>query len=60
MAQTEQCPVAVEELGPGVQVDIGPVGHVEAQPLGLVDHRELVADEVGGTAGPVVVVGAVE
>ncbi len=52
--------MTVEELGPGVQVDVGPVGHVQSQLLGLVDDRELVADEVGRPTGPVVVVGAVE
>ena len=49
-----------EERRVGVQVDVGPVGHVEAEALHLVEHRELVAEEVGGALRPGLWVGPVE
>ena len=36
-----------QQLRAGVQVDVGPVGDVEPEPLELEEQRELVADEVG-------------
>ncbi len=49
-----------QQLGPDVQVDIRPIGHVEPQALHLVQERELVAEEVGGALPPVLRVGPVK
>ena len=47
MPEADQGPVVVEELWSGMQVDVGPVGHIEAQLFGLKGDGELVPDEVG-------------
>ena len=49
-----------EELRPGVQVDVGPVGHVQPEALEVEQQWQLVADEVGRPRGPRLRVGAVE
>ena len=49
-----------EELRPGVQVDVGPVGEVEPQALEVHQQGQLVAHEVRRAGGPGLRIGAVE
>ena len=49
-----------EQLGPGVQVDVGPVGQVEPEALEVHEQRQLVAHEVRRARGPRLRIGAVE
>ena len=49
-----------QQLGLGVQVDVGPIGHVGAQAFELEEEREFVADEVCGARRPGLGIGAVE
>ena len=60
MPETEQAPVLEEELRTFVEVHVGPVGQVRAEALDVVDQGELVAEEVGGTLGPILGIGAIE
>jgi len=46
MAQGDQPPVGQQPLGVAVQVDVGPVGDVQAQPLDQPDQGVLVAKEL--------------
>ena len=60
VAQAEEAAVVREELRLGVQVDVGPVGHVQAEALEVEQQRQFVADEVGGARRPGLRVGTVE
>ena len=47
VTQAEEATMVHEELRLGVQVDVGPVGHVQPEALEVEQQRQLVADEVG-------------
>ena len=49
-----------QQLRALVEVDVGPVGHVEAQALHVEEQGELVAEEVGRALGPGLGIGPVE
>jgi hypothetical protein len=48
MAQGHQRAVGEQPLGMAVQVDVGPVGDVQAERLDQPDQGQLVAEEVTG------------
>ena len=60
VAQTEEAAMVHEELRLGVQIDIGPVGHVQPEAFEVEQERQLVAHEVRRARGPRLGVGAVE
>ena len=60
VAQAEEAAVVGEELGPRVEVDVGPVGQVQPEAFDMEQQGQLVADEVGRSRRPGLRVGAVE
>ena len=60
MAHGKEGPVACQQSGPLMKVNIGPVGEVDAEPFEVVEQREFVAEKVGGPLGPGLGVGTVK
>ncbi len=60
MTEAEEAAVVSQQAGVGVQVDVGPVGHVGTEALQTEEEREFVAHEVRRAGGPGLGVGPVE